>query len=113
MYLDVWKHIHTRTFLTTVQALALQSNGYLNSAYLQIGTAARIAFSLGLRLDKYSSSDSLVSRAYARRLWWTLFLFDHDISLQMGKPCMSGSSDACHWRPPLPSEQVYLLQSAW
>ncbi|RTE73716.1 hypothetical protein BHE90_011853 [Fusarium euwallaceae] len=33
-------------------ALALQSNGYLNAAYLQIGTAARIAFSLGLHLDK-------------------------------------------------------------
>ncbi|RSL68878.1 hypothetical protein CEP53_002441 [Fusarium sp. AF-6] len=87
-------------------AQALQSNGYLNSAYLQIGTAARIAFSLGLHLDKYSSSDSLVSKAYARRLWWTLFLFDHDISLQMGKPSMSGSSDVCHWRPPLPSEQI-------
>ncbi|RSL82331.1 hypothetical protein CEP51_005252 [Fusarium floridanum] len=87
-------------------ALALQSNGYLNSAYLQIGTAARIAFSLGLHLDKYSSSDSLVSKAYTRRLWWTLFLFDHDISLQMGKPSMSGSSDVCPWRPPLPSEQI-------
>ncbi|RMJ09838.1 hypothetical protein CDV36_010537 [Fusarium kuroshium] len=87
-------------------ALALQSNGYLNAAYLQIGTAARIAFSLGLHLDKYSSSDSLVSKAYGRRLWWTLFLFDHDISLQMGKPSMSGSSDDCYWRPPLPSEQI-------
>ncbi|KAH7270900.1 hypothetical protein B0J15DRAFT_543821 [Fusarium solani] len=87
-------------------ALALQSNGYLNSAYLQIGTAARIAVSLGLHLDKYSPSDSLVSKAYARRLWWTLFLFDHDISLQMGKPCMSGSSEVCHWQPPLPSEQI-------
>ncbi|RSL94995.1 hypothetical protein CDV31_014093 [Fusarium ambrosium] len=41
-------------------ALALQSNGYLNAAYLQIGTAARIAFSLGLHLDNYGCPKHLL-----------------------------------------------------
>lgn len=78
----------------------------MNSAYLHIGIAARIAFSLGLHLDKYSIKDGVVAKAHARRLWWTLYLFDQDVSLQLGKPCMTGSATVCLWQPPLPSECV-------
>lgn len=91
---------------TICQALALQSNGFTNPAYVHVGLAVRIAFSLGLHLDKYSTKDSVVARAYARRLWWTLFLFDQDLSLQLGKPCMTVSTTSGAWQPPLPSESV-------
>jgi len=77
----------------------------MNQAYLYIGTAVRIAFSLGLHLDKCAAKDNVVALAYARRLWWSLFLLDHDISLQLGKPCMTDSSHFT-WNPPLPSEQA-------
>ena len=88
------------------QALALQSKGFTNSGYVHIGLAVRIAFSLGLHLDKYATKAGLVARAYARRLWWTLFLFDQDLSLQLGKPCMTESLASAAWQPPLPSEHV-------
>jgi hypothetical protein len=68
--------------------------------------ASRIAFSLGLHLDKYSAKGSAVAKAYARRIWWSLFLCDHDMSLQLGKPSMSGPSNALSWQPPVPSEDV-------
>ncbi|KAG9500702.1 hypothetical protein J7337_006381 [Fusarium musae] len=43
-----------------VLSLAFQSNGFTNSAYLYIGLAVRIAFSLGLHLDKYSTKSGVV-----------------------------------------------------
>ncbi|KAL2206876.1 hypothetical protein CC79DRAFT_1358677 [Sarocladium strictum] len=99
--------IQSRLWLTLLpQALALQSNGCTNSAYIHIGLAVRIAFSLGLHLDKYSTKDSVVAKAYARRLWWTLFLFDQDLSSQLGRPSMTSSTASGTWQPPLPSEHV-------
>ncbi|KAF4443391.1 hypothetical protein F53441_11440 [Fusarium austroafricanum] len=89
-----------------VLSLALESNGFTNSAYLHISLAARVAFSLGLHLDKYSTKGGVVAQAHARRLWWTLFLLDQDVSLSVGKPCMMNSSNHDGWKVPLPSEYV-------
>ncbi|KAF9773349.1 hypothetical protein IL306_008882 [Fusarium sp. DS 682] len=89
-----------------VLSLAFQSNGFTNSAYLHIGLAVRIAFSLGLHLDKYSTKSGVVSQAHARRLWWTLYLLDQDLSLALGKPSMNSPPNETSWKPPLPSEFV-------
>ncbi|KAF5967708.1 hypothetical protein FBULB1_11088 [Fusarium bulbicola] len=89
-----------------VLSLAFQSNGFTNSAYLYIGLAVRIAFSLGLHLDKYSTKSGVVSQAHARRLWWTLYLVDQDLSLALGKPSMNSPPNETCWKPPLPSEFV-------
>ncbi|RBR14409.1 hypothetical protein FVER53590_04341 [Fusarium verticillioides] len=89
-----------------VLSLAFQSNGFTNSAYLYIGLAVRIAFSLGLHLDKYSTKSGVVSQAHARRLWWTLYLVDQDLSLALGKPSMNSPPNETSWKPPLPSEFV-------
>ncbi|KAF5700197.1 hypothetical protein FGLOB1_10920 [Fusarium globosum] len=89
-----------------VLSLAFQSNGFTNSAYLHIGLAVRIAFSLGLHLDKYSTKSRVVSQAHARRLWWTLYLVDQDLSLALGKPSMNSPPNETSWKPPLPSEFV-------
>ncbi|KAK2676888.1 hypothetical protein RAB80_005628 [Fusarium oxysporum f. sp. vasinfectum] len=87
-------------------SLASHSNGFTNSAYLHIGLAVRIAFSLGLHLDKYSTKSGVVSQAHARRLWWTLYLLDQDLSLALGKPSMNSPLNETSWKPPLPSEFV-------
>ncbi|KAJ4029350.1 hypothetical protein NW758_013579 [Fusarium oxysporum] len=89
-----------------VLSLAFHSNGFTNSAYLHIGLAVRIAFSLGLHLDKYSTKSGVVSQAHARRLWWTLYLLDQDLSLALGKPSMNSPLNETSWKPPLPSEFV-------
>lgn len=86
-------------------ALALQSHCYSTSAYLHVGIATRIAQSLGLHMDKYSLSHGFVEREHARRIWWTLYIFDVELSLRCGKPrgiTIEGSKR----QAPLPSEQV-------
>lgn len=86
----------------------MQSHGFSNPAYLYVSLAVHIACSLGLHCDKYCTSYGGVEKEHARRIWWSLVIFDQDLALRLGKPC--ATEDA--WQPPLPSEVVrffYLL----
>ncbi|ETN46375.1 uncharacterized protein HMPREF1541_00559 [Cyphellophora europaea CBS 101466] len=86
-------------------ALALQSHCYSTSAYLHVGIATRVAQSLGLHMDKYSLSHGFVEREHARRIWWTLYIFDVELSLRCGKP-RATTIEGSKRQAPLPSEQV-------
>ena len=86
-------------------ALALQSHCFSNNAYLHAGTAVRIGFSLGLHVDKYSISHGYVEKEHARRIWWTLYIYDQEVALRTGKPCAIAAYGLA-WQPPLPSENV-------
>ena len=86
-------------------ALALQSHCFSNNAYLHAGTAVRIGFSLGLHVDKYSMSHGYVEKEHARRIWWTLYIFDQEVALRTGKPCAIAAYGVAG-QPPLPSEHV-------
>ena len=83
-------------------SLSLQSHCFFNAAYLHIGTAVRIAFSLGLHVDKFPVSRGHVQREHARRLWWTLYNLDSAMALANGKPSYEVQSQT-----PLPSEEFF------
>lgn len=91
----------------------MQSYAFSNSAYLYVGIAVRMAFSLGLHLDKYFSSHDLVQKEHARRIWWSLDILDQEMAFRVGKPCLAGSPTGADWQSPLPSEQVTLYDSSW
>ncbi|KAJ5929001.1 hypothetical protein N7466_007957 [Penicillium verhagenii] len=80
----------------------MQSHGFSNQAYLYTGLAVQIACSLGLHCDKYCASYGGVEKEQARRVWWSLIVFDQDLSLRLGKPFATKES----WCPPLPSEVI-------
>ena len=86
-------------------SLSLQSHCFFNAAYLHIGTAVRIAFSLGLHVDKFPVIHGHVQREHARRLWWTLYNLDSAMALQNGKPCAIAKYEI-QTRSPLPAENV-------
>ncbi|KAJ5885057.1 hypothetical protein N7495_009567 [Penicillium taxi] len=83
-------------------ATAMQSQGFSNTAYLYTSLAVQIATSLGLHCDKYTTSHGRVEKEHARRIWWSLVVFEQDISLRLGKPCATEDS----FYPPLPSEAI-------
>lgn len=87
------------------QALALQAHCFSNNAYLHAGLATRVAFSLGLHVDKYSLSHGVVDKEHARAIWWTLYNFDQEIALRTGKPC-SFPEAFFSSSPEFPSEQA-------
>ncbi|KXG52244.1 Transcription factor [Penicillium griseofulvum] len=68
-------------------SLAMHSNCYSLEAYLYLGTAARIGFSLGLHRDIFPKTLSTVERERHRRVWWTVYVLDHEMANRYGYPC--------------------------
>ncbi|KAJ5817050.1 hypothetical protein N7447_009283 [Penicillium robsamsonii] len=68
-------------------SLAMHSNCYSLEAYLYLGTAARIGFSLGLHRDIFPKDLSTVDRERYRRVWWTVYILDHEMANRYGYPC--------------------------
>ncbi|KAM7195921.1 putative Zn(II)2Cys6 transcription factor [Naviculisporaceae sp. PSN 640] len=70
-------------------SLALHSSCFTVNAYLVTGVAVRMAYTLGLHRNapppQQMGMDS-VSRARVYRLWWTLYLLDQEVAVQLGYP---------------------------
>jgi hypothetical protein len=56
------------------------------SAYLYIGAAIQIAFSLGLHRDQIPETATAIDREQNRRIWWTLFMLDQELASRSGTP---------------------------
>jgi hypothetical protein len=76
-----------------------------NTAYIYIGSAARIAFTLGLHLQKTPEGRSCLQRQVDLRVFSTLFLLDLDIALCYGNPSAISDDNTTSRLPEL-SEQV-------
>ncbi|KAF2455730.1 hypothetical protein BDY21DRAFT_348480 [Lineolata rhizophorae] len=86
-------------------SLALQSACFGTASYLYVGTAVRIAYSLGIQLDKMPPSQGLIEKEQRRRLWWTLYVLDQDSALRCGNPCAITVGEMMP-PVPFPSERV-------
>ncbi|KAG7291469.1 hypothetical protein NEMBOFW57_001488 [Staphylotrichum longicolle] len=72
----------------SLMSLTLHSACYTVTAYLITGMAVRMAYSLGLHRNiPLNNNQDSVSRARVQRLWWTLYLLDHEVAVQLGYPC--------------------------
>ncbi|EXJ72932.1 uncharacterized protein A1O5_04081 [Cladophialophora psammophila CBS 110553] len=85
--------------------LAMHGSCYSMAAYLNVGAAVKIAFSLGLHRDMCSRTKDLIERERCRRLWWTIYTLDHEISIRLGYPCAI-VDEAIFMNIPPASEQV-------
>ncbi|KAL1850324.1 hypothetical protein Plec18170_007019 [Paecilomyces lecythidis] len=86
-------------------SLAMHSMCYSLAAYLYLGTAARIGFSLGLHRDIFSRTLSSVDRERYRRVWWTLYVLDYEMASRFGYPCAI-SDDTSFMKTSPASEQI-------
>ena len=78
---------------------------YSITAYLHLGTAVRIGYSLGLHRDVFLRSKGSLERERSRRLWWTIYVLDHEMASRFGYPC-SVIDDAVFMSTPPATEQV-------
>ncbi|KAH8814890.1 hypothetical protein F5884DRAFT_770330 [Xylogone sp. PMI_703] len=90
----------------TILGIILENFGFRIGSYIYIGSAIRIAFSLGLQYDKGPASQSLATRQQNRRIWWTLYVLDQEISLLCGSPFMIDGR-VLRIQTPAPLEQVF------
>ncbi|RFU27192.1 hypothetical protein B7463_g9148, partial [Scytalidium lignicola] len=78
--------------IESVRAFALLSLAnhamcYSVAAYLYLGTAVRVGLTLGLHRDvSFRANDSL-ERERGRRIWWTIYVLDHEMAIRFGYPC--------------------------
>ncbi|KAK0637354.1 fungal-specific transcription factor domain-containing protein [Bombardia bombarda] len=86
-------------------SLAAHATCYSVTAYLLLGTAVRIGFSLGLHRDVSPRSKDSLERERCRRLWWTIYTLDHEMASRFGYPC-SIVDDAVFMRAPPATEQI-------
>ncbi|KAK2779788.1 hypothetical protein FQN52_002387 [Onygenales sp. PD_12] len=68
-------------------SLALHSTCYTVSAYSMLGTATRIAITLGMHRNVSPRGRDSVEREKSRRLWWTIYLLDQELAIRLGYPC--------------------------
>ncbi|CAI4214042.1 unnamed protein product [Parascedosporium putredinis] len=86
-------------------ALALSSSMFGNIAYIYVGSAARIAFTLGLHTNGDASVRHSLHKQVDLRLFCSLYLLDLDISLCYGHPTAI-SEDIIPGVLKLPSEDI-------
>ncbi|KAK3367743.1 fungal-specific transcription factor domain-containing protein [Podospora didyma] len=86
-------------------SLATHATCYSVTAYLHLGTAVRIGFSLGLHRDVSPKSKDSLEREWGRRLWWTIYVLDYEMASRFGYPC-SVIEDAVFMRCPPATEQI-------
>lgn len=77
--------------LSNVQALALLSlyqhnAGERNTAWMLIGHAAHMAVALGMQRDGENSNFDFIERNTRRIIWWTLYVFEQNLSFVLGRP---------------------------
>ncbi|KAK0646755.1 fungal-specific transcription factor domain-containing protein [Cercophora newfieldiana] len=85
--------------------LATHATCFSVTAYLHLGTAVRIGFSLGLHRDVSLRSKDSLEREWGRRLWWTIYILDHEMASRFGYPCTI-VDDAIFMRTPPATEQI-------
>ncbi|KAF3000942.1 hypothetical protein E8E13_008934 [Curvularia kusanoi] len=89
-----------------IAALALE-NAMLSrvTAYLYVGAAIQMAWSLGLHRDQPALSGSEEERIENRRIWWTLTTLDLEIGLRCGSPTLI-DDEYLEFSSPLPLERI-------
>ena len=58
---------------------------------------------MGLHVDKYAPNHDAIEKDHARRLYYTLYIFDQEVALRCGKPCAIAPYSTS-WEPQPPSE---------
>ncbi|GKZ35730.1 hypothetical protein AbraIFM66950_006483, partial [Aspergillus brasiliensis] len=87
--MDDWSFHHPDLQQLQVEgltALYMLSLGHINRAWRISGSAVRGALGLGLHLRNLSKSASDTSREIRYRVWWSLYMLDHRLSMITGRP---------------------------
>ncbi|KAL1891594.1 hypothetical protein Cpir12675_004903 [Ceratocystis pirilliformis] len=83
----------TDRHLSLCQAMVHQSS-CPDQAYIYIGSAARIAYTLGLHIKKETHARPMFQRQLELRIFCTIYLLDMDIALAHGYPPALSEADA-------------------
>ncbi|OJI96475.1 hypothetical protein ASPVEDRAFT_145967 [Aspergillus versicolor CBS 583.65] len=102
------KEVMDEATLDSIRALSamsifLHNQGFAVSSYLNVGTAVRIAYTLGLHEPQSYAEMTTIHKETALRVAWTLYELDACMSRPSGRPC---NIDPWSWHPVMPSDMM-------
>lgn len=88
------KHFYqvlSSTSLSNVQALLIMqlyqhNSSERNASWMLLGCACRMAVSMGMHREGARGGFSPIERELRRRVWWTMYTFEKQLSLTLGRP---------------------------
>ncbi|KAL7777251.1 hypothetical protein CFE70_007674 [Pyrenophora teres f. teres 0-1] len=78
--------VYDEADIDSIRAMAMMVYHTQVSSYLYMGASVQMAYSLGLHRDQTAEGASAMDREQNRRIWWSLFMLDQDISSRGGSP---------------------------
>ncbi|KKF93723.1 putative transcriptional regulatory protein [Ceratocystis platani] len=95
---EMTPELYDKADIDSIRALCLLAMVHQSScpdqAYLYIGSAARIAYTLGLHIKKETHARPIFQRQLELRIFCTIYLLDMDIALTHGYPPALSEADA-------------------
>lgn len=91
--------------IMTIQILLVKSSyclymSRLNAAYDTMGTAVRLCFQLGLHNEpSWGAGCSFYDRTYRQRVFWSIYVLNHNVALNAGVPDLIREDDFDVARP--------------
>ena len=107
------KHTVEHVSALLAQSFYLLATCQTDQCWITLGLAARIAQSIGLHVEEGSTSrgDATSSRETNRRVWYSVFVLDRLLALQLGRPPLIGDDDF-NVEPPSRQSDVDLVDSS-
>lgn len=81
----------------------MHNQGFAVTSYLNIGTAVRIAYTLGFHQPQQRSEATTIHQETILRVAWTLYQLDSEICRAQGRP---PNIEECSWHPTMSIEMV-------
>lgn len=99
------KHTVEHVSALLAQSFYLLATCQTDQCWITLGLAVRIAQSIGLHVEEGNPSrgDTTLSRETNRRVWYSIFVLDRLLALQLGRPPSIGDDD---FNVGLPSRQL-------
>jgi proline utilization trans-activator len=91
MVRDRFENLAFTASLANIQALLLlqlyeHNSGERNTAWMFLGLAARMAIALGMHREGTNAGFDSIERNTRRMVWWTLYMFEQNFSILLGRP---------------------------
>ena len=93
-----FQRLVSTTSLSNVQTLLLlqlyeHNAGERNTAWMLLGCASRMAVALGMHREGTGNGFDPIERNTRRRVWWTLYMFEQNLCVMLGRPSAIDDSE--------------------
>lgn len=105
---DPWNNEYTLDNVRAVAliTMALNEMNLKSAAWSSLGTAVRMAQDIGMHLE-FGAWPGVIEAEMRRRTWWTLYILDRSLGLELSRPLLIDDAD-CDVALPAPVDDHFI-----